>query len=310
VEQIEKVKRTIHFYTLNFEFTEQFKKKCDNPFQEIFRIIIKLANTKAFIRYQEFGEKSIFIQEVKFEPTYSVIKGKLRCVRKDILPELMNTTTDEARGIEAKEEEGLVETTHFVIDYSKKNKKLAIEYNQFGAKIVDFVKYIENIGKNENAVEKIGYTTIVKDDLSQLRGRINRCSEFIVKVHKDNIEKIKSMDNGIYSSLKYSIDHFKSDYATLVLKFDYKKRTRTEEINKSIFSYIRSLVKDKSKIKLFNELSVKAEDSENNNLLETFDLLVDKEKSIVSVEKKKRYRTVMSTDLFEIMKSEINRKHI
>ena len=123
MEQIEKVKRTIYFHTLDFEFTEQFKEKYDDPFQEIFRIIIKLANTKAFIRYQEFGEKSIFIQEVKFEPANNVITGKLRCVRKDILPELMNTTTDEARGIEAKEEEGLVETTHFVIDYSKKKKK-------------------------------------------------------------------------------------------------------------------------------------------------------------------------------------------
>lgn len=310
MEQIEKIKRTIHFYYLDFEFTEEFEPEDGDQFREIFRIIIALAKTRANIRYQEFGEKSIFIQNVKVEPVNKVIIGKLRCVRKDILPEIMNTKTDEARGIEAKEEEGLVETTHFVIDYSKKKKKLAIEYNQFGAKIGDFVRYIQNIGVSKKAVKTIGFTPIVKDELSKMQERINRCSEFVVKVHKDNVEKIKTLDDNIYSALKSSIDHFKSDYATLILKFDYKQRTETQEMNKSIFNVIRKLINDRSKTELFNHLSVKAEDTDKNNLLENFDLLIDKVKSEVSVEKKKRYRTVVSVDIFEKMKSEIVRKNI
>jgi hypothetical protein len=310
MEQIEKIKRTIHFYYLDFEFTEEFEPEDGDQFREIFRIIIALAKTRANIRYQEFGEKSIFIQDVKVEPVNKVIIGKLRCVRKDILPEIMNTKTDEARGIEAKEEEGLVETTHFVIDYSKKKKKLAIEYNQFGAKIGDFVRYIQNIGVSKKAVKTIGFTPIVKDELSKMQERINRCSEFVVKVHKDNVEKIKTLDDNIYSALQSSIDHFKSDYATLILKFDYKQRTETQEMNKSIFNVIRKLIQDRTKTELFNHLSVKAEDTDKNNLLENFDLLIDKVKSEVSVEKKKRYRTVVSIDIFEKMKSEIVRKHI
>lgn len=310
MEQIEKIKRTIHFYYLDFEFTDEFEPEDGDQFREIFRIIIALAKTRANIRYQVFGEKSIFIQDVKVEPVNKVIIGKLRCVRKDILPEIMNTKTDEARGIEAKEEEGLVETTHFVIDYSKKKKKLAIEYNQFGAKIGDFVRYIQNIGVSKKAVKTIGFTPIVKDELSKMQERINRCSEFVVKVHKDNVEKIKTLDDNIYSALKSSIDHFKSDYATLILKFDYKQRTETQEMNKSIFNVIRKLIQDRTKTELFNHLSVKAEDTDKNNLLENFDLLIDKVKSEVSVEKKKRYRTVVSVDIFEKMKSEIVRKNI
>lgn len=310
MDKKERIKRTINYYDLEFDFLEDFTASDGDKFREIFMIIVSLAKTRANIRYQIFGEKSIFIQDIKFEPDNKVITGKLRCIRKDILPELMNTSTDEARGIDAEDEEGLVETTHFVIDYSKNRKKLAIEFNQFGARIGDFVSYIQNIGINKMALKSVGFTPIVKDELSKLQQRINRCSEFIVKVHKDNIEEIKNLDEQIYSALKASIDHFKSDYATLILKFDYRERESTDEINKSIFNIIRKLIKDKSKTELFNHLSVKAEDEEKNNLLANFDLLIDKVKSEVYVEKRKRYRTVVSADIFERMKLELIAKHI
>lgn len=161
MNEIERIKRTIHYYDLEFQFLDDFHSEDGDQFREIFKIIVSLAKTRANIRYQIFGEKSIFIQDIKFEPDSKIITGKLRCVRKDILPELMNTKTDEARGIDAKDEEGLVETTHFLIDYSKKRKKLAIEFNQFGAKIVDFINYIQNIGINKNAIKSVGFTPIV-----------------------------------------------------------------------------------------------------------------------------------------------------
>lgn len=306
----EKIKRIIHYYELKFDFLAEFKPDDGDQFREIFRIIISLAKTRANIRYQEFGEKSIFIQDVKIEPANKLVIGKLRCVRSDILPEIMNKNTDEARGIEAKEEEGLVETTHFIIDFSKKTKKLAIEFNQFGAKVTDFVHYLQNIGINKNALKTVGFTPIVKDELSKLQDRIRRCSEFVVKVHKDNIEEIKALDGKIYSALQASMEHFHSDYATLILKFNYRERKETKEINSSIFNIVRKLVKDKSKTELFNTLSVKAEDTDKNELLENFDLLVDKVKSEISVEKKKRYRTVVSIDIFEKIKSELIKKKI
>jgi len=143
-----------------------------------------------------------------------------------------------------------------------------------------------------------------------MQERINRCSEFKVKVHKDNIDKIKTLDDNRYTALKSSICHFKSEYATLILKFNYKQRTETQEINKSIFNIIRKLIQDRTKTELFNHLSVRAEDSDKNNLLENFDLLLDKVKSEVSIEKQKRYRTVVSADIFEKMKSEIIRRNI
>jgi hypothetical protein len=306
----ELVKRTIHYYELEFDFNENFVPEDGNQFRELFKIIIQLAKTRAKIRYQKIGEKAVFIQDVKIEPDNKVIIGKLRSVRKDILPEIMNTETDEARGIEAKAEEGLVETVHFVIDYSKKKKKLAFEYNQFGAKITDFIYYLNVIGISKEATQSIGYNPIVKDELSKMKDRINRCSEFFVKIHKDNIEQIKGMDKKLYSSLKSAIDHFKTDYASLKLKFDYRRRTETNAINKTIFNLINKLVEDKSKTEYFNTLCIKAEDDDKRNRLENFDLLIDKIRSEIKVQKKERYRTVISSDIFEKMKDELNKKKI
>lgn len=120
--KIELVDRVIHYYELEFDFQESFIPSDGNQFRELFQIIIQIAKTKEEIRYQPFGEKSIFIQDVKIDPVSKTVEGKLRCVRKDLLPEIMNTKTDEAKGIEVEDSEGLVETTHFVIDFSKKKK--------------------------------------------------------------------------------------------------------------------------------------------------------------------------------------------
>ena len=304
------IDKTIHYYNLQFQFEKDFKPADGDHFRGLFEIIVKLATTKASIRYQRFGEKSIFIQDVKFHPNLKQISGKLRCIRTDLLPEIMNTKTDEARGIEALAEEGLLETTHFIIDYSKKDKKIALEYNQFGAKISDFVLYISNIGLSQKAVDSLGYSPIIKDELSQYIGRINRTSEFIVKIHKDNIEQIKDIDTGIYTAAKAALDQFESEYALLDMKFDYQKKKDTKKVNQSVFNTIRNLIKKPENTELFNILSVKAEDENKNNRLEIFDLLVDKVKSNIKVQKQPRYRTIISADIFEKMQAEIIRKKI
>lgn len=116
----------------------------------------------------------------------------------------MNTKTDEARVIDSLAEEGLLETTHYIISYAKKQQKLALEYNQSGAKINDFVLYIQNVGLHKNVLQSLGYLPLIKNELSRYINRINKTSEFIVKIHKNNIEKIKNIDTGIYAAAKAS----------------------------------------------------------------------------------------------------------
>lgn len=295
------VKRKINYYELKFSFIN------DSNFTELFETITTLAKTRARIRYQRFGDKFVFIQGI--ENTDNLLKAKMRCVRKDLLPELMNTETDETKGIEAKEEEGLVETTHFIIDYRKDKVFLALEYNHYGSKITDLVNYIERIGLDKQLLERVGFNPIVKDDLDTIRERINRFSEFTVKVHKDNIEKVKKLDNKIWGALNYSIENFGSEFATLVLKFDYKQQTENSEIEKSVFNIIKGFVKENKNKYIFNKLSLKAQDGDKNNLLETFDLLIEKINSDLRVERKEKYRTLISDDMFQKMTKDLYEKN-
>ncbi len=299
--KIVKVKRKINYYELNFEFINE------SGFDDFFETITKLAKTRAKIRYQKFGDKFVFIQGISNKD--NLLKGKMRCVRKDLFPELMNTKTDKTKGIDAKEEEGIVETTHFIIDYRKDKVFLALEYNHYGSRIGDFINYVAQIGVKKELLNKLEFKPIItEDELERFQRRINNFSEFIVKVHKDNIEKIKELDKDICSALEHSIKYFSSETATLVLKFDYRQNSDDANIKKSVFNILRSFHKDKSNKSLFNQLSLKAEDGEKNNLIENFDLLLEKVHSEVRVQKKKKYRTIISADMFNEMAIELNEK--
>jgi hypothetical protein len=48
--KLEKIKLTINYYEISFDFLEDFKTNGDQ-FQEIFQIIITLSKTRAAIRY-------------------------------------------------------------------------------------------------------------------------------------------------------------------------------------------------------------------------------------------------------------------
>ena len=71
---IETVRRLIHYFKLKFNFKDDFNAADGDQHRELFRLITQLARTKAKIRYQTFGDKSIFIQDVKILPTQNQIK--------------------------------------------------------------------------------------------------------------------------------------------------------------------------------------------------------------------------------------------
>lgn len=311
MDRITQVARLIHFYELEFSFHRDFRPTDGRPFRELFALIVKMAREKHHQRYQTSYDKIVFVHEVKVSPEEKMIYGKLLCIRKDVFPEIMNTITDIPRGIEAAEEEGIVETTHFAIyDNGIDTPIVALEYNLYGCKINDFFNYVENVGLMHEAILNGRYIPIVRNELESLADRIVRCAEFYIKIHKDNIAEIEHIDTGIFSALVASVDQFNSDYASLTLNFDYKKKTATPEVNNAIFKLIQLLVKDQTKVNLFEKLRVIAEDADRNNKLQAFDLLVDKVKSNIRVEKKEKHRSIISTDMFTKMHSELIRQRL
>ena len=294
-----KIKRFINYYELDFLLIE------GTTIQTFFDTVTRLAVTRAKIRYQRFGDKYIFIQGIKNED--GIISAKVRCVRLDLFPELINMNTDIVTEIEGDEYDGIVETTHIIMDCRKSKTIIAVEYNHPGAKIIDIVEYLSRIGINQGEVEKIGYVAIVNSDLTRLKKRINRISELTMKIHRDNLPKLKEMDGNIFQSAFAATEHFENQYAVMDFKVDYRSFSETPIIKRSLFNLINFLSENPSDRHIFNYLRVKAEDEEKNNLLETFDLLLDKIYSPVKVQRKRKQKTIISDDMFEKMLLELNK---
>lgn len=216
-------------------------------------------------------------------------------------------TTDNITEIEGNDNDGIVDTTHIIIDFRRRSTVLAIEYNHNGAKIMDIVSYLQRIGINQSILSRIGYSPIVHNDLSRLRDRINRISEFNMKIHKNNIPALREMDGNIFQSANAVVEHFENQYAQIDLKIDYKTFQQTPRIRESVFNVISYLMNNPTQRNIFNYLKFRAEDEENNNRLQTFDLLLDKIYSPIRVQKKKRQKTIISEDIFEKMQLEIDR---
>ena len=296
------IKRDVNYYQLDFSFVEK------NDLNIFFETITRLAVTRAKIRYQRFGDKFIFIQGLKNQD--GIINAKVRCIRLDLFPEIINMVTDDIKEIEGGEYDGIVETTHILIDYRKPKTFISIEYNHQGAKINDVIEYLQRIGVNQGILNNVGFVAIVNNDLGKLKQRMNRISEFTMKIHKDNLPKLKKMDGNLFQSAAAATDHFENEYANIDLKIDYRKFSETPVIRKSIFNILDYLIKNPAERHIFNFLKVRAEDEERSNILENFDLLLDKIYSPIKVQRKRKQKTIISEDMFDKMLIEIDKLHL
>jgi hypothetical protein len=298
--EIENTKTKVYYYELNFGFNS------GENLTTFFDALTNLSATKAEIRYQYFGERYIYIQGVNNDS--NIIKGKLRSIRKDIFPQLIDMSSDEVTDLDDRGNDGIMDTSHFIIDFRRQSTILALEYNHSGAKIDDFVKYMEKIGIAKSIIKKLGYQFLTDENLIDLESRINRISEFSLKIHKNNFDLIRDMDGDILQAAEVTINNFENEYALLNFKFDYRKFTDTPKIKRSVLNIVNWFVANPNKKNLFNYLNFKAEDLANENRIRLYDLIVSKEKSEFNVQKKRKAKTIISEDMFPKMLLEIEKK--
>lgn len=300
--------RTIHYYNISFSFKDDSKPV--EQFRNLFSTITKMSKDRDPKRYITYNKKSLFINEIKFHPTEKQIRGILRLVRQDALPMLMDTRTDETQDLELLEHQGLVESSHFIIDYSKKTRKLAFEYNQFGAKLADFCFYLQSIGQSKCNLLSVAPMYITKNSLGDILRKANMVSELTLKIHKYNIDRVSKVDTQMASTLKELQNLSDTDYVTLFLKYDIQSRQETKKANGLLDRFVKSFTKDVTQRDFFNILKVRAQNEDNFDKLETFDLLIDKVYSEIRVEKKPNYKTIVSDDMFNKMGAELIKKKI
>ena len=303
---MELAKRKINY----FELTPTLKDNdVDNvDFIQIFTHITKLTKDKDKGRYVHLNERVIFITDIKFNAADKQISGKIYNIRMDIFPELINTENDKVRDIDADKEEGIVETTHFLLSYAKKSLALAYEYNHYGPRISDFVYYVNFFGTSQNICDECDYMPYTRDDLDNYKNRMHRVSYFLAKVHKDNVNRVKSIDKDLFSAIDTASSISDAEYVTLSLKYDYAKIKGTSKIKEITKRLIEKLTSDKKNVNVFDTLKVKAEDGNNHDKLKEFDLLNIWVQSEVKVEKREKSRAILSTDMLPKMIKELRKE--
>ncbi|WP_157209244.1 hypothetical protein [Mariniflexile maritimum] len=302
---IKKVNRTINYFNIVPLFNDGQKL---SDFIDIFSEINSLSNTKDKDRFVINKEKRLYVTSLSFNENQKRISGKILNIRMDSFPELMNTSDDKIRDIEADDDEGIIETAHFILSYLNDSLVLSFEFNQFGPRISDFIYCIERISYRLDVLSKIEYQPFVRDELDSYKKRINRVSSVIAKVHKDDVKRINEFDSELFDAFDTAERISDAEYVTLQLNYDYRQLSDTTKIKNKIFNIIDSVRRDKSLLNVFSSLKVRAEDEKTANRVKDFDLLNIWVKSKINVEKKEKSRVIISMDILFKMNQELTKE--
>jgi hypothetical protein len=305
----EKLKRIVHFYELVFSFQSDNPAERHDNIRAVFNDVVHLAHDRDSLRYQTMNQKFLFINEISFEPTEKYIKGKLLSIKKDLLPELMDMDNDTISDLPTNDAQGIVETTHFIVYYGGRRVYLALEYNDTGAKIQEFVYYINAVPKRNVDLLSLDKLNIIRDNIDEIERRIKEISSFRVRLHKDNEQLADEFDGATATALRSLLDMDKVEYADIDVKFsgdrvsENAEQTGNEDktpqnIVSKIISSIRGGRIHKENVK---KILVVAKDEDDNDRTAVFDLLFDKVKSYVRVSKKPNSRTVLSEEMYSLM---------
>ncbi len=303
-------RRNLYFYELEFNFYKKYEN-VEHAYVNCFSHLNRLVGNKDRSRYVKKENYTLFFGQLDFISERKLIKGKLFKVRNDVFPQIINMSNEAIQDIVTDEEQGILETTHFLIDYRKKYKaQLTLEYNHYGARITEFAGYLSHLGRKTSIIKKVIVVPIVRDRLESITTRVNKVSSFSICVHKDNIARIQEQDEGLGIALYHAQNYSQSDYVEMDLKIDYKIKNDTPTIRGKLLNWVRIFLQNPEQSENFEKFRVEAEDEENNNRLEEFDLLIDKEQSQITVEKKENSRVIVSNDFFPKIISEYERKFL
>lgn len=296
-----KVKRTIYFHELKATLHEGNSKNFKDSYITLFENLKKLYVKKDEGRFFHFDVgRKYMISDIVFSDSNTRVKGKILSIRADVFPQLMEED-DALVDIDADKYIGVVECTHFFCSIQKNKINLAIEFNFEGAKESDFVTILRYAGRNFELFKIVDWTPLTQNTLEQMEERAGRVSDFILKIHRTNIEQLDA-ELELTKIFGNPQDHFKSSYATYELKFDYRKQS-TSEIRAFISKATKLFKKKPQKMKFVDTFRFKAEDSEIRNKLAIFDLLADLLKREREVERKDTSKTIISSSMYEELHS-------
>jgi hypothetical protein len=298
-----KVERIINFYhfSINDGSLIDFVSKC----LILNKLMIEEKNDSRYLKSVDGGYLYMSILNQNYSESVD-LQGRIMKIRMDDFPQIMHTLDDKVREIEIDELEGVVETSHFVIDKREDKLLIAMEFNQFGPKIGDLSHFFEHISSQGSFSQKVDtYPLIDEKLLDTLNDRISSCHKLIIKVKKNSISGLEEIHHGFVSGMNMCDEFGETKSFEMIINFDLKNYPGTPQARKSI-SKIVSYFNGKNKnFDNIEKLTLVAKDSLNNDKIELFDLLLSRIKRKVVVSRSGKSRTIVSSEMFEKLQNEI-----
>ncbi|PHK34707.1 hypothetical protein VF13_37850 [Nostoc linckia z16] len=304
------IKRYIHYYELLIGYQREYERDLKDSFMKLLKAVIDENNSRSRNSFFVYDGRTFCIQGLTIRDAEKIAFGKLCAIRSEDFPQVFNLRNGSTRNFDAEDFEGLVEFTHFVINYKPKYERIAIEYNQYGGKILDFVRYLEHIGKVSGIVTGMTQKNIVNENLAEVKDKIGRVSKFTVKANSSHIESIRAVDAGLGTVLDQAKNHYNLQDIQVELKFDYSRSNTKEAIYKTLDTIVKAFTKNPQKTDLFLKLQVDAENTERDNKIQAFDLLMDKVRSELKATKDGKNRTLISNELLQNMIVEMKKLNL
>nr|GFA63109.1 hypothetical protein [Tanacetum cinerariifolium] len=148
--------------------------------------------------------------------------------------------TDEARGIDMAEDEGIVETTHFVIDYKKNRRRIAVEYNVAGAKAHELAQYLEHVGISAGLLVVMLKPILTEDSLRDFQRRVDALKSLEICVPTDSIGQIQKYSPGLATSMAASKDFFNCSKLVFRPDFDLSSQNQTN----SAMEFVKTIIQE------------------------------------------------------------------
>jgi hypothetical protein len=304
---IVRLRRTVNYFNITFSFKSDSGNR--DQFLELFQMIVQMSQDKEADRYKQINGSLLFVQDVKFFPEEKQVHGKIRAVR-GITPEILDTREDAIREIDMKDYEGVVETTHFVLSYKnvESNRlRVAIVYNDAGAKAKDFEAYLRHIGQRVSLLAVDLQPILNQDVLGELQRRMGRCKEVSMQVQRDAISLLKKIDSEMGGAAEAIDEFMRAEIVNLRFQYDFKKLGDSQKAIAFVSRLAIALKKNPTDIKAFKQLEFRAEDTERNGLLQDFNLIEDRTVSTLLLERKLKSNALVDSDVYEKVSAEMQR---
>jgi hypothetical protein len=146
--------------------------------------------------------------------------------------------------------------------------------------------------------------------VSELLRRMGRCKEIIIQAHRGNIASIKKIDHELGNVFESADTLMRSETVTVRFQYDFKKLGDSQKALELIKRLSIALKRNPTSIDAFKKLQVKAEDTENKGLLQVFDLIEDKTKSILKFERKLTADAFIDADVYDKISAEMQRLNL